>query len=56
MTLAQLAFAFLAVLVLGSFALAFDWPALLVAADSAAVDIARFFLPVWEYLERGFLR
>ena len=56
MTLAQLAFAFLVVLILGSFAIALDWAAFLVAADSAAVDIARFFLPVWEYLERGFLR
>ena len=52
MTLSQLASAFLVVLILGSLATALDWPALLVAAESAAVEIARFLLPVWEPLER----
>ena len=52
MTLSQLAFTFLTVLILGSLATVLDWPALLVAVDSAAVGIARFLLPVWQPLER----
>lgn len=52
MTLSQLAVALLAVLVLGSFALTLDWPALIASVDAAAVEAARFFLPVWEPLEQ----
>ena len=52
MTLSQLAFAFVACMLLGSVAVTLDWPALLVAADSAAIEAARFFMPVWEPLER----
>ena len=54
MTLLQLAFASLALMLLGTLALALDWSAVLLAADSAAVATARFFLPLWEPLEKAF--
>jgi hypothetical protein len=56
MTLAQLAACCLALLVLGTLALALDWSAIHAAADGAAVEIARFFLPVWGPIERALLR
>ena len=56
MTLSQLAIAFLVVLILGSLATALDWASLLVAAESAAVEVARFLLPVWDPVERVLFR
>ncbi|MCC6649442.1 MAG: hypothetical protein IT374_28215 [Polyangiaceae bacterium] len=52
MTLSQLALALLACPVLGSVAVSLDWSAFLMAADAAAIEVARFFMPVWDVLER----
>jgi hypothetical protein len=54
MTLLQLALASLALMLLGTLALALDSSAVLLVADSAAVATARFFLPLWEPLEQAF--
>lgn len=54
MTLFQLAFAFLVLMLLGTVALALDWSGVLVAADAAAVETARFFLPFWGPVEKAF--
>ena len=56
MTLAQLAFALVACLLLGSVAVTLDWSLFLGAADSAAMEAARFFIPIWEPLERVIFR
>jgi hypothetical protein len=56
MTLAQLAACCFVLFVLGTLALALDWPPLLAAADGVAVEIARYLLPVWDPFERAFLR
>jgi hypothetical protein len=55
-TLSQLAFVFFVCLLLGSVAITLDWSSTLVAADSAAVEAARVFMPPWEPLERAIVR
>ena len=56
MTLLQIAAAFLIVSFLGTLALALDWSSAFAAMDSAAIETARFFLPLWEPIERVFFR